>query len=157
MFEKNSLINRWFAIDERVRFVIVGIANMGLRYLLFALFLALFSERYYQYELLAVWLMSSVWAFYLYKILVFCSNGNHLHEYLKSVAVWSLSYVINAALLSWLREGMQLNLYLAQAIVIVILVVINYLLFKHFAFSAPHRLKWWERMLRFFDIFGRDK
>lgn len=148
-------INHWFETDERIRFALVGIANMALRYLFFAFLILLFSEKNYQQLLLATWLISSVWAFFSYKYLVFQSSGSHVKEYLKSIAVWTVSYFINAVLLDVLVAGIKMNVYLAQGAAVAVIVVVNYLLFKHFAFKQPQPLNTWEKLLRIFDVFGR--
>lgn len=152
--KEKSYIDHWNETDERIRFGLAGIANMGLRYLFFAVTIALFGKHYYQLWLLLTWLISSIWAFFMYKNLVFQSKGNHWREYGKSLLVWFVSYFINAALLSMTVSRWQWNIYVAQGTAILIIVVVNYLLFKHFAFRQPRPLKVWEKLLRFFDVFG---
>ena len=133
------MARRWFLIDEKVRFVIAGIVNMAIRYLIFVLLGLAFSVSRYQLVLLATWLLSSVIAFFSYKHLVFRTEGNHLKEFVKSLLIWCLSYVLNAALLEVLAGRLAWNVYLAQAAAIVLIVVVNYLLFKHFAFRPMWR------------------
>ena len=152
LLKEKNLPQHWFTIDERVRFAITTSCNMGLRYLIFVALVFAFGNLHYQLTLLFMWLISSFIAFYSYKKLVFATHGNHLQEYLKSISIWTLSYFINAGLLSLLVGKLMLNLYLAQGIAISFLLVINYLLFKHFAFSHPHKLNWWEKLLSMFDI-----
>ena len=123
-----------------------------LRYLIFVALVFAFGSLHYQLTLLFMWLISSFIAFYSYKKLVFITQGNHLQEYLKSISVWILSYFINAGILSLLVDKLMFNLYLAQGIAISFLLITNYLLFKHFAFSRPHKLSWWEKLLSMFDI-----
>lgn len=154
--KEKSYFNHWFETDERIRFALVGIANMGLRYLFFAFLIFLFSAKNYQILLLATWLISSIWAFFSYKFLVFRTSGNHIKEYLKSIAVWTISYFINASILAALVGTLHLNVYLAQGIAITVIVIINYLLFKYYAFKQPKPLSGWERFLRMFDVFSRS-
>lgn len=152
LLKEKTLSQRWSAIDERVRFAIAASCNMGLRYLIFVALVFAFGSLHYQLTLLFMWLISSFIAFYSYKKLVFVTQGNHLQEYLKSISVWILSYFINAGILSLLVDKLMFNLYLAQGIAISFLLITNYLLFKHFAFSRPHPLSWWEKLLSMFDI-----
>lgn len=154
--KEKSYLEHWFDIDERIRFALAGIVNMVLRYLFFAFLVLFFSEKKYQLLLFATWLISSVWAFYSYKYLVFQSSGSHFKEYLKSIAVWTVSYFINAALLAVWVGRLGGNVYLAQGGAVAVIVVINYLLFKHFAFKQPKPLTGWERFLRIFDVFSRS-
>ncbi len=149
--EKN-IIDHWYDTPESIRFTLLASLNMGLRYVLFIVLSLLFSNLHYQVTLFLMWFISSFIAFYSYKKLVFNTQGNHLKEYLKSIAIWTLSYIINAGLLVVMIEHMQLNLYFAQTIAIGFLLITNYLLFKHFAFRKPAPLRYWEKLLGIFDI-----
>ena len=154
--KEKTLINHWFETDERIRFAIMASINMGLRYLLFVLLSLIFTTMHYQVTLLFMWLISSFIAFYTYKKLVFSTQGNHLQEYLKSIAIWILSYFINAGILSLLVTKHQINLYLSQGIAICFLLISNYLLFKHFAFRKPIPMTTWEKLLSMFDIIKKN-
>ncbi len=135
------MLKKWFLLDEKIRFVTTGTFNMALRYAIFVLIGVWFGINHYQVVLLSTWLLSSGLAFLSYKYLVFCTKGNHIKEFLKSVLIWVISYFINAVLL-WLGVGVcKLNTYIMQAIAVVLIVVINYMLFKYFAFKQ--RKKTW--------------
>lgn len=151
--KEKTYLDHWFEIDERIRFVLTGGANMGIRYIVFVILVWVFHKIHYQWLLALTWLLSTVWAYFTYKYLVFQTAGNHWREYFKSVAVWSLSYLINAGILELFTGIGQINVYFAQAAAIVIITIVNYLLFKHFAFrSSPKPLSLWEKMLQFFDV-----
>lgn len=143
-------VQAWFTLDEKIRFVITGIGNMGIRYLLFILLGILFTVRHYQLILLASWFLSSFTAFFSYKLLVFRTEGNHLKEFGKSLLIWCLSYTLNAILLGFFVGTLMWNVYVAQGSVILLLVVINYLLFKHFAFKQQ-RKSWLERLYNLWE------
>ena len=64
--KKSSVAERWFLIDEKVRFVIAGIGNMGVRYLIFILLGLAFTVRHYQAILFFSWFLSSFTAFLAY-------------------------------------------------------------------------------------------
>lgn len=142
----------WFNIDEKIRFALLAAINMGFRYLLFVVLGIMFHHLNYQIVLALMWFLSSFVAFYSYKRLVFRTKGNHLKEYGKSVVTWILSYLINAIILYLLVEKLQMNVYVGQAIAIAALLIINYLLFKHFAFKKEELTRW-ERFLQLFDNF----
>ena len=133
------LAKKWFAIDEKIRFVVAGTVNMGLRYLIFVFLGIVFSVARYQLILLSTWLLSSGVAFVSYKYLVFRTEGNHIKEFAKSILIWCISYFINAVLLALFVEQFFWNIYFSQGIAVIVIVVINYLLFKYFAFH--HRPK----------------
>ena len=65
------MLQKWFSVDERVRFIIMASLNMVFRYFIFVLLGVIFGTLHYQKILLAMWLVSSVIAFYSYKTLVF--------------------------------------------------------------------------------------
>ncbi len=150
--KEKDIIDHWFDTPESIRFTLLASLNMGFRYVLFISLSLLFSNLHYQVTLFLMWFISSFIAFYSYKKLVFNTQGNHLKEYLKSIAIWTLSYIINAGLLEIMIEHMHFNLYLAQTIAIGFLLITNYLLFKHFAFRKPAPLRYWEKVLSIFDI-----
>lgn len=147
---EKSFFDNWFMIDERIRFVMVGFGNTLIRYAIFVILGVITSISHYQIILLASWLLSSVTAFFAYKILVFETSGNHWKEYGRSLIVWTLSYFINALFLEILIKNLMLNPYLAQAIAILFIMVINYLLFKHFAFKIE-RKNFIEKLFGFFE------
>ena len=62
-----------------------------------------------------------------------------MKEFVKSLLIWCLSYVLNAALLEVLAGRLAWNVYLAQAAAIVLIVAVNYLLFKYFAFRQQKK------------------
>ena len=134
----------WFLIDEKVRFLVLAMTNMFFRYVLFVFLGALFSVLHYQAVLVLTWALSSVVAFFSYKILVFRTEGNHLKEYGKSLLIWCLSYFVNAMKLLW-------NVYVAQGMAILFLAAVNYLLFKHFAFKQPRKRTLLERLYNLWE------
>lgn len=139
----------WFNIDERIRFAFLASFNMALRFLIFAMLCFFFSAQNYQILLAFTWFVSSFIAFASYKFLVFSVEGNHLHQYLKSLLIWIFSYLINVIILQYLIETLAWSPYLSQALAISVLFITNYLLFKHFAFHHHHK----SLLARIFDIF----
>lgn len=148
--KEKSYLDNWFVIDERIRFIIVGFGNTVIRYLIFVGLGILTSIERYQLILLASWLLSSLTAFWAYKVLVFATQGNHIKEYIKSLTVWTLSYFLNAGVLELLVNTLKTNAYLAQAVAIAFITVINYLLFKHYAFKQK-KVGFWEKLYGIFD------
>ena len=86
----------------------------------------------------------------LKKFLVFATEGNHWREYFKSTAILGWSYLLNSLLL-WILVGkMLLNPYAAQALVLSVLTLFNFVLFKHFAFKTQ-KVHFWEKIYAVFD------
>ena len=151
---ERTKLEKWYELNEKVRFGLVGFANMAMRYVFFVATGMIFSTLHYQIVLLLTWFLSSFIAFAAYKILVFNTVGNHVREYLKSIMIWSLSYLLNAGILEVLAGRLALNVYLAQAAAIAVIMVINYVLFKYFAFKQPKPQTRWEKILDFFNVFS---
>lgn len=128
-------MEQWFALNEKLRFLILAGINMFIRYLLFIGFGFMMGTRHYQIILALSWGLSVFVAFLSYKYLVFGSKGKHLPEFLRSVLIWFFTYLFNVYMLDFLVAKMGLNVYLAQGIIICIIFVVNYFLFKNFAFS----------------------
>jgi len=147
--KEQNMRKYWFGIDEKVRFAIMASVNMALRFMIFSGLALLFSPERYQLLLAATWFVSSFIAFASYKFLVFPAEGNHLHQYAKSLLIWICSYFINILILTFLIERERWDPYLAQAAAISFLLIVNYLLFKHFAFK-PHRPS---LLAKIYDIF----
>ncbi len=129
------MIHSWFKINEKLRFLILASFNMAIRYLIFVIIGIITGITHYQIVLACSWFLSVFIAFYSYKYLVFSSKGSHIHEFIKSLAIWIFSYFLNVFLLTFLIEKLNLNAYIAQGIIICFIFVINYFLFKHFAFA----------------------
>ncbi len=147
--KEKSYLDHWFEIDERWRYLTVAVGNVTLKYLLFALLLSVYAEHY-QICLFLSWLLSSFSAFAGYKFLVFATEGNHWREYFKSTAILGWSYLLNSLLL-WILVGkMLLNPYAAQALVLSVLTLFNFVLFKHFAFKTQ-KVHFWEKIYAVFD------
>ncbi len=148
-FVYTQVKSNWFSLDERIRFLIVGLANTGIRYILFAALTFSLTTFHYQFSLFLSWMLSSFTAFLAYKFLVFETDGNHLKEYLKSVLTWTISYILNAVILEVLVTYLKLNVFLAQALALSIITINNYLMFKHFAFKQE-KVSIWQKWLSIF-------
>lgn len=144
------MLHTWFEIDEKVRFALLATLNMSLRFVLFALLCFLFTAQHYQLLLAITWFLTSFIAFASYKFLVFSVEGNHFHQYIKSVLIWIFSYLINVFMLQYLVDELTWSPYAAQALSIAFLLITNYLLFKHFAFHH-HPKTFWARVFDIFD------
>ena len=139
----------WFGIDEKVRFAVMASINMVLRFLIFSVLALIFSPDRYQLLLAVTWFVSSFIAFASYKFLVFAAEGSHVHQYAKSLLIWIFSYFLNILILSLLIEWKHWNPYQAQAAAISFLLILNYLLFKHFAFTQHQP----NLLAKIYDIF----
>ena len=147
--KEKSYFDHWFEIDERWRYLTVAVVNVALKYVAFAVLLFFYANNY-QLNLLLSWIFSSFTAFLGYKILVFATEGNHLREYLKSLAILSWSYLINSFFLWVAVKKLLFNPYLSQAVILFGLTTVNFVLFKHFAFKQQ-KMHFWEKIYAVFS------
>jgi putative flippase GtrA len=121
--------------DERVRFVIAGGINTLVGYSLFALLqFAIGHLTGYIATLLISHVLASIVAFNLYRHFVFSVTGNSVVDFLRFQTVYILPLAINLAVLPVLVELLHWNVYLAQAIVVIVSTTISYLGHKFFSF-----------------------
>lgn len=133
---KNTLTKYWFKIPDKIRFLLVGMFNAGVSYLIYAgLLYFILGEQNYQLALVLAWLISSVVSFTTHRILVFPVEGNLFKQYIKCCATWFLSYILNAFLLWLFIEKFVINAYFAQILATAVCAVLNYIMFKIFAFK----------------------
>ena len=62
-------MERWFKLDDKIRFLFVGGFNFGVSYLIYALICIIFGESIYQIALALTWALSSVVSFTTQKFL----------------------------------------------------------------------------------------
>ncbi|MCQ2744050.1 MAG: GtrA family protein [bacterium] len=132
----------WFNISDKVRFLLVGIFNSGVSYLIYAgLLYFILGESNYQIALVLAWIISSVISFTTHRTLVFPVEGNILKQYIKCCTTWVFSYILNAFLLWSFVDKLQINAYIAQIIATAVCAVFNYIMFKLFAFKKNNAVK----------------
>ena len=91
--------DRWYKIDDKVRFLLVGGFNFSVSYLIYSAACIVLGTVFYQISLVLAWIFSSVISFTTQKFLVFRSSGFWFREYLKCCTTWFFSYLINAIVL----------------------------------------------------------
>lgn len=126
---------RGLIADQRVRFLVVGAFNTGFAYALFVgLFLAFAHAVHYLLLLTLGHLTSTLVAFVLHRRLVFRVSGpwwGDLHRYL---LVNGLMLLLNLVVLPLLVLVSPAGPLAAQAVFVVVVVVVSYLGHKHFSF-----------------------
>lgn len=130
-----ELYKRWCKIPDKIRFLLVGGVNALFSYIIFAIAVFLIGQEHYQICVALQWIISSVFSFINQKILVFCTKGNWVAEYLKCCTTWVVSYFCNALILELIVRFISKNVYVGQLFSIFMASVVTYILFKHFAFK----------------------
>ncbi len=69
-----------------------------------------------------------------YKIFVFKTKGNYLHEYLKFYVVYGFSMLLGLILLPVFVEFLKLNVYLAQAVAVIACTFVSFIGHRNFSF-----------------------
>ena len=134
--------NWWFRLPDKLRFLLVGGFNATVAYCLYALLLWIWGDSHYMAALNWSWILSSISSFICQKIFVFCTKGrplDWLKEYLKCLATWLVSYVINAVVLWALVSRAGMNPYLAQIIAVACTTVSSYCFMKYFVFKTADK------------------
>lgn len=131
-----NILNYWFRVNEKIRFLLVGGYNTLFSYLLFCLLQHMLKGIFhYMVILLFCHLITVFNSFVNLKYFVFRSNKNFLFEYLKVNIVYAVYFVLNAILLYILKDILQVNIYIAQLICIIILTTGSYFSHKYFSFK----------------------
>jgi putative flippase GtrA len=131
-----NILNFWFTINDKIRFLLVGGYNTLFSFLLFCLLQTLFKGIFHYIVILLFCHLISVFnSFITLKYFVFRSPKNFLSEYLKVNIVYGVYFVLNALLLYSLKDLLGINIYIAQLICVIILTTASYFSHKYFSFK----------------------
>ena len=131
-----NILNFWFKINDKIRFLLVGGYNTLFSFLLFCLLQTLLGGIFHYIVILLFCHLISVFnSFVSLKYFVFRSPKNFLNEYLKVNIVYAVYFVLNALLLYSLKDLLGINIYIAQLLCIIILTVASYFSHKYFSFK----------------------
>ncbi len=125
----------WMRFPEKVRFLLVGGYNTVFSYLIYALFLYMSNGTQPQIALALSFLLSSINSYLTQKIYVFNTRSNYISEYIRCLGTWSVGYLINTVLLWFFISYLEINPYVAQLLISIIISVNSYVLLKYFAFQ----------------------
>ncbi|MEO5921593.1 MAG: GtrA family protein [Pseudolysinimonas sp.] len=121
--------------DERTRFLLTGGINTVVGYGLFALVQWTVGHLIgYVASLLIAHLLASLLAFTLYRRYVFRVSGRWFVDFLRFQTVYLLPLAANVVALPLLVAVAGLNVYLAQAMIVIVSTVVSYFGHKYFSF-----------------------
>jgi putative flippase GtrA len=123
--------------DQRVAFLIVGAVNTVVGLLAFAGFLVLLGKQHYLVVLACAHVVSVLIAFVLYRWVVFRVRGHLLADLWRFETVYLSALAVNFVLLPLLVEVAHLEVYPAQAMIVVVTSVMSWVGHKHFSFRRP--------------------
>lgn len=122
--------------SEKLRFLLVGGWNTVFGYATgVSLFLML--KDHFHIVIIAVIanIIGITMSFLSYKILVFKTRGKWLQEYLKCYLVYGFNALLGIALLWLFIDKLSLSIWIAQAVIIIITIILSYLMHKRFTFK----------------------
>lgn len=128
--------------DERVRFVVVGVFNTGLAYIVFVVFELLVGRHTgYLLSLYVAYGVSVLVSFTLHRHFTFRvgGSGSVIIDFIRFQAVSFIALAVNTLALPLLVEFGNLAPILAQGIIVIVTTVISYLGHKMFSFRRPNR------------------
>jgi putative flippase GtrA len=126
---------RWAVANEKVRYLVVGGFNVAAWSGYFVLFqLWLGDQIGYMGSLGAAYVLSNLSGFFLHRYVVFQVRQKFLLDLARFTLVQVGSFFANAALLILFVEVVGLPPIPAQAIVVVIMVTVNFVAHKFFSF-----------------------
>ena len=121
--------------SDRVRYLIAGAWNTFFGYsLAVLLFLALTDKLHTVIIALIANFFAILMSFTTYKIFVFRSRGNWRREFIRAFMVYGNMALTSIGLLWILIDIIKLNIWLSQALTLVLTVSLSYFLHKKFTF-----------------------
>lgn len=123
--------------SSKFRYLIAGGWNTVFGYSLgVVLFLLLTDSVHTAFIAFICSLISMAMSFITYKMFVFRTKGNWIKEYLKACLVYGNAAIISIAVIWVLVDLAGLNIWISQALTILVTVVISYFGHKKFTFKA---------------------
>lgn len=126
--------------DKKLRYLFVGGINTTFGYIAGVLIFNILEQHLH---LIFIGIISNVisitFSYSTYKLFVFKTKGNALAEYFKSYVVYGITFLISISLLWILIEGYELNIWVVQAVIIAITVVVSYSLHDRFTFRGTEK------------------
>ena len=123
-------------LSQKFRYLLIGSYNTVIGYLLFVLIFYYFSATINHSFLLCIsHLIATTHNFFSYRFFVFKVKSISLKNYFKFNLVYLLTFIINLATFIILTKIMNWNLYLSQALIVTLIVVLSYILNKYYSFS----------------------
>ena len=129
-----KLENIWFALPQKLRFLLVGGFNTVFSYLLFVLMVAGMNIPY-QAALIIGYIISTNVSIVTQRYYVFSSHGNWKAEYSKAWGVYLAVLLINYVAMYAMVDVAKMNELLAQGIYTVVITVFIYVMHRYFSFE----------------------
>jgi putative flippase GtrA len=130
---------RAIVTDRKFSFLLVGGFNVVQGFCWFALFHSLWGDRLpYLFTLVIAYAPAIVIGFTLYRLLVFKVRGHLVRDFVRFTMVQAAAFALNAGCLPFFHEVVGLQVLMAQAVSVAVVVVFNYLGHLYFSFRRTH-------------------
>lgn len=124
-----------FVRNQKVRFLAVGGVNTLVGFGLYTGFYFLLGANLYIAAFLISYVIALFSSFVLYRLLVFKEKGYLVLDFLRySLVSVTSTFLVNIIMLPLAVEVFSLNPLLAQAVIVVFIVVFNYFAHRYFSF-----------------------
>ena len=131
IFKLNKLID-----NQKIKYLLVGSYNTLFGYLTFVIIFYNFSDVASHSLLLGITHFIAVTHnFFTYKRWVFNVKENLLKNYFKFHQICLLLYIINLILFLCFTKLMNVNLYFAQGLILIIIIILGYFMNKNYSFA----------------------
>lgn len=130
-------MKRWHSIDQRVRFLAVGVWNTVFAYGIYVAAVAVFGKQAYWWLLVPVNAIAVTQNFFAYRWLVFPVRGTLWAQYVRFCIVYLPLLAANLVVVPAFVQIMHINPLVAQGVFIVLMVTLTYLGHKYFTFKEP--------------------
>jgi len=130
-------IDKLFCVNnKRMHYLLVGCWNALFGYgVAVALLYSLSSLMHTVFIGIIINIFTISMSFITYKLLVFKTKGNWLQEYLRSWTVYAGTALTGLVLLWIMVDYFRVKIWLAQGIIMIILVIITYICHSRFTFK----------------------
>jgi putative flippase GtrA len=121
---------------QKIRYLLVGAINTLFGY---AIGVGLYKLLSNQINIISIGIISNIicitLSFTTYKVLVFRTKGGWISEYLRAYLVYGSMAIVGVIFLWFFVDVCELNIWIAQALVIFITVVFSYIGHARFTFK----------------------
>lgn len=122
--------------DEMIKYLIVGGFNTVFGYLIGVIGFLLLQNKMHILFIAAISnILAISMSFLTYKTLVFKTKGDWIEEYLKCYMVYGSTALLGGLLIWIFVDYLSLNIWLAQAIVVLVTVCVSYFGHKKYTFK----------------------
>ena len=121
--------------QQQFRYLVIGGVNTLLSYMIGAGLLYVFLDRIHYFFIMVISTVICITVSYLnHKFFVFGTIGNYIQEYLRFYVIYAFPIGFSFVAFPICYEGLGMNPYFAQALIMIVTIVTSYIGHSHFSF-----------------------